>query len=104
MKRILIGFGVAIIALACVPTTPSDMRCYSQSDAEADRKLPAFKYEVRIAVDTCVEDRNHVSGNGDYATLDCKGDGGTYRILLARKEWLDMKRDGTGTTNPGPGK
>ena len=78
--------------------------CQSQPQTEAERKKNPVKYDVRVAVDVCTEDRDHIIGSGEYATLNCQGDDGVYRIALPRKEWLDMKRDGTGLTNVGPGK
>jgi hypothetical protein len=75
---------------------------------QADTKGPGWvrRVDVRIAADTCVEDRDYVYGNGEYATLDCSsgGAGSTFRVFLARKEWQDIKRDGTGIVDAGPGK
>lgn len=75
---------------------------------QADTKGPGWvrRVDVRVAADTCVEDREHVYANGEYATLDCSsgGAGSVFRIFLARKEWQDIKRDGTGVVDAGPGK
>jgi len=97
-------FNTIYVFSACSPAGPKPLdRCISQAERKS-LSPETVKFELRVAVDVCVEDRQHVAGSGDYATLDCKGDGGLYRVLFPRKEWLDMKRDGVGLTDPGPGK
>lgn len=105
MKTSLLTLLFVLVGIACVPTGSTTLpSCQSGPDHKATAPDAGVVFSLRIATDTCVEDRDHVYGDGTYATLDCRGDGGTLRIEVPRKEWLDMKRDGIGSVSPGPGK
>lgn len=85
---------------ACAPAKPNPAKGPGKPEPAT------VKAEVRIALDTCVEDRKNISGSGEYATLDCSegGTGVVLRVLFPRKQWQSMKQDATGLVNAGPGK
>ena len=106
MKNSLMFLGslltsVVFVTASCISGPVSTVPCQKPA---AQQNSTSPTYNVRVAVDVCVEDRQAILGAGEYSTLDCNGDGGTYRVLFPRKAWLDMKRDGTGLVNAGPGK
>jgi hypothetical protein len=70
------------------------------------RQPVTVQADVRVALDTCTEDRKTVSGNGEFATLACSdgGSGPVFRVLFPRKQWQSIKQDGVGLVNAGPGK
>lgn len=79
--------------------------CPSPATGPGEKDTHTIQASVRVALDACAENRHVVSGNGEFATLDCfGGDAGTLRILLPRKQWQSMKQDGVGLVNAGPGK
>lgn len=95
--------GNSLIAACGVapPATDTPSHPSNPTSSAASKKLSV---DVRIDTQGCVEDPVNVVGSGDYATLLCKADGGVTTVLLPRKEWQMMLRDGVGAVDAGPGK
>jgi len=97
---------VKLIALFSVLSLVGCIETACPTTGPGKPTTPTVQADVRVALDTCTEDRKTVSGNGEFATLACSdgGAGGVFRILFPRKQWQSMKQDGVGLVNAGPGK